>query len=137
MVPIGGYAALPALAFAVPAGGVSVGARDLRHGDKEFRPHEGGFLQTDRHAHGQVADLAYAHQRIGGTRWTAVGKAELRDGAQIGVAGLVGNGFSRLEKAKRAATSAGTRAARASAAPAPPASGPRRRRPGGAPSGTG
>ncbi|MEW2499082.1 hypothetical protein ACQPXB_05480 [Amycolatopsis sp. CA-161197] len=104
VVPIGGYAGLAGLAFAVLASGVSVGVSEVRHGDEEFRLHEGGFVHTDRHGTRTVkwADVAYVHQRTGGTRWTASGKVELRDGARIVVAGLVENGFSLLERAKQA-----------------------------------
>ncbi|MEV6903775.1 hypothetical protein [Amycolatopsis sp. NPDC051372] len=101
VVPIGGFAALAGLAFAVLASGVSVGVREVRHGDEEFRLYEGGFVHTDRDDTRTVkwADVAYVHHRTGGTRWTAVGKVELRDGARIVVAGPVENGFSLLETA--------------------------------------
>ncbi|QYN25120.1 hypothetical protein [Amycolatopsis sp. DSM 110486] len=104
VVPIGGFAALAGLAFAVLASGISVGVREVRHGDEEFRLHEGGFVHTDRHGTRTVkwADVAYVHQRTGGTRWTAVGKLELRDGARIVVAGLVENCSLLLERAKLA-----------------------------------
>ncbi|WP_326568360.1 hypothetical protein VSH64_42450 [Amycolatopsis rhabdoformis] len=104
MVPIGGYAALAGLAFTALVSGLSVGRHDRRHGDEEFRLHEGGFVHTDRHGTKTVkwADVAYVHLRSGGTNWTAAGKVELRDGTRIVVAGMVDNGFSLLETAQQA-----------------------------------